>query len=98
MINELELNRIQEMMKVMLHYSNGGEVLSRPLSCDDEEFELDLCPEWNWGRYEYKIAPQKKIIYGVYENDNLVMVSQNKAVIDKYSQEINLPVTILKEL
>lgn len=98
MINELELNRIQEMMKVMLHYSNGGEVLSRPFLCDDEEFELDLCPEWNWGRYEYKIAPQKRVIYAVYDNDNLVMVSQNKAVIDKYSQEINLPVRILKEL
>jgi hypothetical protein len=98
MINELELNRIQEMMKVMLHYSNGGEVLSRPFLCDDEEFELDLCPEWNWGRYEYKIAPQKKVIYAIYDNDNLVMVSQNKAVIDKYSQEINLPVRILKEL
>jgi|688.fasta_scaffold77078_5 hypothetical protein len=98
MINELELNRIQEMMKVMLHYSNGGEVLSRPFLCDDEEFELDLCPEWNWGRYEYKIAPQKKVIYAIYDNDNLVMVSQKKAVIDKYSQEINLPVRILKEL
>lgn len=98
MINELEVNRIQEMMNVMLHYSNGGEVLSRPLSCNDEEFELDLCPEWNWGRYEYKIAPQKKVIYAIYDNDNLVMVSQNKAVIDKYSQEINLPVRILKEL
>ena len=98
MINELELNRIQEMMKVMLHYSNGGEVLSRPFLCDDEEFELDLCPEWNWGRYEYKIAPQKRVIYAIYDNDNLVMVSQNKAVIDKYSQEINLPVRILKEL
>jgi len=92
------LEKIQEMTSIMLHHANGGEVLSRPLSCDDEEFELDLCPEWNWGRYEYKIAPPKKIIYGVYDNDNLVMVSQNKAVIDKYSQEINLPVTILKEL
>ena len=92
------LEKIQEMTSIMLHHANGGEVLSRPLSCDDEEFELDLYPEWNWGRYQYKIAPQKKIVYAIFENDNLVMVSQNKAVIDKYSQEINLPVAIFKEL
>ena len=98
MINELELNRIQEMMKIMLHYSNGGEVLSRPLSCNDEEFELDLCPEWNWGRYEYKIAPQKKVIYAIFKGDTLLLYSLNKDFLGKYAENYNLPITILKEI
>lgn len=98
MINELELNKIQEMMKVMLHYSNGGEVLSRPFLCDDEEFELDLCPEWNWGRYEYKIAPQKRVIYAVFREDELLRCSINKDLVNQYAVKHNLPITILKEL
>jgi hypothetical protein len=90
--------RIQEMTSIMLHHANGGEVLSKPIYYEDEEFELDSNPEWNWERYNYKIAPLRKILYGIYDNDILVIASQNKAVIDKYSQEVNLPVKIFKEI
>ena len=92
------LERIQEMTSIMLHHANGGEVLSRPYHCEDEEFELDLMPAWNWERYKYKIAPLKKIIYGVYKNDNLIIFSQSKDVADGYSQEANLSIKIFKEL
>ena len=91
--------RIQEMISIMLHHANGGEVLSKPIYYEDaQQFELDLNPEWNWERYNYKIVPFKKILYGIYDNDNLVIASQNRAVIDKYSREVNLPVTTLKEI
>jgi hypothetical protein len=98
MINESKVNKIQEMTRIMLHYSNGGEVLSRPLSCNDEEFELDLSPVWNWGRYEYKIAPQKKVIYAIFRGDELLSASVDKAIVSRNSSNYNLPMTVLKEV
>lgn len=98
MKNESIANRIQEMTKIMLHYSNGGEVFSKPSHCSDEEFELDLNPIWNWSRYEYKIAPQKKVIYAIFRGDELLSCSLNKNVVNQYAVNHNLPITILKEL
>lgn len=38
----------------MLHFLNGGEVMSRPKAYKhDEEFQLDLNPTWDWSRYDY---------------------------------------------
>lgn len=98
MINESVTNRIQEMTKIMLHYSNGGEVFSKPSHCSDEEFELDLNPIWNWSRYEYKMAPRKKVIYAVFREDELVRGSTNKDLVNQYAMNHNLPITIFKEL
>jgi hypothetical protein len=39
----------------MLHFLNGGEVVSRPKSFEaTEEYLLDLHPTWDWSRYDYK--------------------------------------------
>ncbi len=100
-----EREDIQHMIDTMLHFLNGGEVLSRPLSFeeDDEKFELDLNPVWNWGKYEYIPAPKKKTLYAVYKGDVLVHVAATLAEIEMLQKNpralsYGLPVTKLVEV
>jgi hypothetical protein len=92
------LEKIQEMTSIMLHHANGGEVLSRPYHSEEEEFQLDLMPAWNWERYKYKIAPCKKVIYVIFSKDKLISASLDKADANRVSLSYNLPITIFKEL
>lgn len=77
MIKPEEEDNIRHMIDTMLHFLNGGEVLSRPIAFgESEKFQLDLAPEWNWGRYEYMQAPKKKVLYAVFHNEALIHVTE----------------------
>jgi len=68
----------QYMFEVMLHFLNGGEVVSKPCAYGDEDdFELDLSPLWNWERYHYRKAPIKRKLYTIYNGDSLTYMSQD---------------------
>ena len=48
-----------EMIKVMQHYENGGEVENKEKHSDDAKWIL-ACPVWNWDSFEYRIKPEKQ--------------------------------------
>ena len=104
MIDCEEQEDIKKMIDTMLHYLNGGEVFSRPLGYEEnEDFELDLSPSWNWGRYEYIPAPKKKVLYAVYQNETLIHVAQSLTEItmlcnDSKCLSYGLPVTKFVEV
>ena len=47
----------QEMIEVMQHYANGGEIERLSL---DGFWEAWKAPDWNWGMIDYRIAQPKK--------------------------------------
>jgi hypothetical protein len=105
MIEPEEKEDIQHMIDTMLHFLNGGEVLSRPLAYDEDEekFELDLNPAWNWGRYEYIPAPKKKVLYAVYNGETLVHVATTLAEMEMLQKNprclsYGLPITKFAEV
>ena len=51
---------LKEMIKVMQHYENGGEVEYAKIGSDD--WELASHPCWNWSKYKYRIKePKQKV-------------------------------------
>ena len=48
-----------EMIKVMQHYADGGEVENKEKHSDDAKWIL-ACPVWNWYSFEYRIKPEKQ--------------------------------------
>ena len=59
-INTVQYNAIKgnamksrdEMIKVMEHFKNGGEI---EVSYDKLHWFLEKCPKWNWGNVDYRI-------------------------------------------
>ena len=51
-----------DMIIVMQHYANGGEVESKHKTDDDTKWRLD-CPSWDWDHFNYRIK-QPKNSYG----------------------------------
>ena len=49
---------LKEMIKVMQHYENGGEVESSFKGEDD--WKIDSHPTWNWYYFDYKIVEPKQ--------------------------------------
>lgn len=49
---------LSEMIKVMQHYINGGEVEFK--YSDESEWVKDNDPCWNWNAFEYRIKEQKQ--------------------------------------
>ena len=55
---------LKEMIKVMQHYENGGEVefsddnFETVLGESNKEDDGDLC--WNWDEFDYRIKEQKQ--------------------------------------
>ena len=56
--------KLEEMIEVMQHYENGGEV-----ECSDDGFKTVLCTAdkerdgdlgWNWSAFNYRIKEQKQ--------------------------------------
>ena len=56
--------KLKEMIKVMQHYDNGGEV-----KCSDDKFKTVLCTAnkeddgelcWNWDEFDYRIKEEKQ--------------------------------------
>ena len=48
-----------EMIKVMQHYEDGGEVENKEKHSDDAKWIL-ACPVWNWDSFDYRIKPEKQ--------------------------------------
>ena len=70
-----------DMIKVMEHYANGGEVEFKHKKDDDTNWRLS-CPSWDWVTYRYRIKQPKIIIekwlcrdkegdYAVIESSNI---------------------------
>ena len=52
---------LKEMIKVMEHYDNSGEVEFKQKIEDDTKWRL-ACPNWNWDSFNYRIKKQKVTI------------------------------------
>ena len=53
--------KLCEMIKVMQHYENGGEVEFKHKSDDDTKWRLS-CPSWDWDNFDYRIKePEQKV-------------------------------------
>lgn len=50
---------LKEMIKVMQHYENGGEVELKEKDKDDAEWEI-RDPLWNWRNFDYRIRAIKQ--------------------------------------
>lgn len=46
------MKTIDEMIKIMEHFKNGGEV---EVSSDKLHWHLEKSPKWNWGNVDYRI-------------------------------------------
>ena len=54
---------LKEMIRVMEHYENGGEVEFKRTIEDDTKWEKLLpVPVWNWERFNYRIKEQKQSV------------------------------------
>lgn len=52
---------VNEMIKVMQHYDNGGDVEFKEKNEDDRKWRLSS-PDWDWDACEYRIKKQEPII------------------------------------
>ncbi len=53
--------KLKEMIKVMEHYDNGGDVeFKRTIENDTKWEKLLPDPVWNWERIDYRIKEQKQ--------------------------------------
>lgn len=50
---------LKEMIKVMQHFENGGEVEFKEKDADDTKWRLG-CPFWNWVYFDYRIKETKQ--------------------------------------
>ena len=67
---------IKEMIEVMEHYENGGEVECGTIECierDCYDWEIVDAPCWNWYDFDYRIAISKQKVtiekWLIEEND-----------------------------
>ncbi len=51
---------LKEMIKVMQHYDNGGEVEYKGKNEEDTEWGLCDYPIWDWNIFKYRIKEQKQ--------------------------------------
>lgn len=79
--------KLNEMIEVMQHFENGGEVIYRVKNVKYDLWSTCVNPLWDWYEFEYKIKREKVIIekwlcrdedgdYAIFEVSN----------IDKYEQ------------
>lgn len=52
--------KTEEMIKVMQHFANGGEVELRFKDDNDDIWEEPSNHSWNWSMYDYRIKKQKQ--------------------------------------
>ena len=51
--------KIKEMIKVMQHYENGGEIENKRKHSDNSSWILAY-PVWDWMNFDYRIKEQKQ--------------------------------------
>ena len=47
---------LKEMIKIMQHYKNGGEVEV----CKNDRWTIGVNPIWDWDTFDYRIKEQKQ--------------------------------------
>ena len=79
----------REMIKVMEHFANGGEVEFKLKKADDTNWSLS-CPNWDWIHYDYRIKEPRivieKWIYQDEDGDYAVIESSNAAKFSTYKK------------
>ena len=58
------MKSVQEQIKVMEHYANGGEI---EITCDESSWITVENPAWNWVTYDYRI---KEYTYPIWFKSN----------------------------
>ena len=58
------MKSVQEQIKVMEHYANGGEI---EITCDESSWIPVENPAWNWVTYDYRI---KEYTYPIWFKSN----------------------------
>ena len=53
---------LKEMIEVMQHFNNGGEVECWRQNNNRDKWTLTCSPSWNWDTFEYRIKKQKVTI------------------------------------
>ena len=79
---------LKEMIKVMQHYDNGGEIIYKVK--DDEDCSWMKCnnPIWDWFEFEYKMKREKVTIEKWLlkdDEDNYYVVQSSN--IDKFNDD-----------
>ena len=80
---------LKEMIKVMTHYLNGGEVEFKRTIEDDTKWEKLLrVPVWNWERFDYRIKePKQKVTIEKWlcrdKHEDLIIIETSN--IDNYT-------------
>lgn len=76
---------LKEMIKVMQHFADGGEILYKAKKDDSNNWIKCTSPIWNWFKSDYKIKEPKlkieKWLCQDRQDDFLVVETSN---IDKY--------------
>lgn len=52
--------KTEEMIKVMQHFENGGEVECQSKDFVSKKWHSVKEPSWNWGEYNYRVKEQKQ--------------------------------------
>ena len=87
-----------EMIKVMQHFKDGGEVEFKRTIEDDTKWEKLLpVPVWNWERFDYRIKPEKQkvtiekwLIKDVNNGEYFIMESSEIETYYKHYEQIKL--------
>ena len=71
---------LKEMIEVMEHYADGGEVEFKQKREDDTKWSL-ACPNWNWDSFGYRIKkPRVTIEKWLIEDNNIKVVVETSDI------------------
>ena len=74
---------IKEIIEVMEHYDNGGEVEFKENNPYNFEWRLST-PRWNWDAFDYRIKKQKVMIEKWLVEENNIKVVVEASDIDSW--------------
>ena len=82
---------LKEMIKVMQHYADGGEVEIRLKDDDNDTWEKPNRTSWNWGEYDYRIKEQKqKVTIEKWlckdREDNYIVIEGSNVVLFRFEK------------
>lgn len=80
---------IEEMIKVMEHYRDGGEIEVKGKNEEDTEWGLCDYPIWDWVTFEYRIKkPKQKVTIEKWlcRDNNSVIVIFETSNVDKHRE------------
>ena len=88
---------LKEMIKVMQHYENGGEIEIRLKNNNRDNWRPTNNPSWNWNIYDYRIKPEKQkvtiekwLIKDVNNGEYFIMESSEIETYYKHYEQIKL--------